>query len=63
MSDKDRKRKKKEYMRKYYSKRKNLLNYLTNQVEELENVVSINIFLNISKVENKRRVSLFNIKK
>ena len=37
MSEKERERKK-EYMRNYYHKRKNLLNRVINCVEELENV-------------------------
>ena len=37
MSDEDRERKK-EYKKNYYNKRKNLLGYLINCVEKLENV-------------------------
>ena len=48
MSDEDIERKK-EYIRNYYYKRKNLLNHLINRIEELENV-NFNKFLNILKV-------------
>ena len=48
MSDEDIERKK-EYIRNYCYKRKNLLNHLINRIEELENV-NFNKFLNILKV-------------
>ena len=51
--------KEKKYMKRYYYKRKNLLNHLINRVEELENVSLNKLIRILKKLESKHLKSIF----